>query len=372
MSVTHIPKDIKNLLVFRAGGRCEFEGCNKDLSVDALTKIAFNDKQFAHIIADSPDGPRGCAESALYAKDIDNLMLMCPDHHKLIDDHEELYTVEVLNAMKKKHEDRVKKLLSLAPNKERTVIFYRARIGTHAASISKEVAREALWPDWYPSSDEPIELGFTNSSFEERDLRYWNIELLNLENQVKDKVLRLIESNKISKMALFALAPMPLLVRLGTLLPEIYDVLVFQKHRNPNTWNWQKEYVPEEFELRKPEQTNGEPCLVFSVSANIRERVEKQFANASIWEVSVPNPGLDYLQTFQQLSAFRQVTRDAIREINANLDKPYVNVFMAVPNSCAVEIGRVWMQKADKQLRLFDYYRNESTEEGRYTFTIAN
>lgn len=372
MSVTYIPKNIKNLLVFRAGGRCEFEGCNKDLSVDALTKIEFNDRQFAHIIADSPDGPRGCAESALYAKDINNLMLMCPEHHKLIDDHEKLYTVEVLNAMKKKHEDRVKQLLALKPDKERTVVIFQARIGTRPAAVNNEDAREALWPDCYPSSGEPIELGFTNSSFDERDKAYWDIEKLNLENQVKDKVLRLIESKKISRMALFALAPMPLLVRLGTLLPEMYDVLVFQKHRTPNTWKWQKEYVPEQFELKKPDKTDGEPCLVFSVSANIRERVEKQVPNASIWEVTMPNPELDCLKTENQLSAFKQVTRDAFREINTNSDRPYVNVFMAVPNACAVEIGRVWMQKADKQLRLFDLYRNETTEEDRYAFTIEN
>ena len=29
-------------------------------------------------------------------------------------------------------------------------------------------------------------------------------------------------------------------------------------------------------------------------------------------------------------------------------------VFMAMPAACAVELGRVWMPKADKQLVLFD------------------
>ena len=267
MSATNIPIAIKNLLVFRAGGRCEFEGCNRDLSVDGLTQIVYNNQQIAHIIADSPDGPRGCADSALYAKDINNLMLMCPDHHKLIDSDVKRFTVEYLNAMKKRHEDRVRQLLSIQPEKQRTVVLYKANIGSLASCVTKEMAREAMWPDYYPSSEYPIELGYNNSSVYENEESFWAHEKLNLENQVKDKVTRLIEENKISKMALFALAPMPLLVRLGTLLPDKYDVEVYQKHREPDTWKWQEIIEPNPMRIVRPQDTSKTPVLVFSLSA---------------------------------------------------------------------------------------------------------
>lgn len=370
MSATNIPIAIKNLLVFRAGGRCEFEGCNRDLSVDGLTQIVYNNQQIAHIIADSPDGPRGCADSALYAKDINNLMLMCPDHHKLIDSDVKRFTVEYLNAMKKRHEDRVRQLLSIQPEKQRTVVLYKANIGSLASCVTKEMAREAMWPDYYPSSEYPIELGYNNSSVYENEESFWAHEKLNLENQVKDKVTRLIEENKISKMALFALAPMPLLVRLGTLLPDKYKVEVYQKHREPDTWKWLDEQVSDEFDLRRPENVDGEACLVFSISADIRNRVETQFPNASIWEITVPNPGLDYLKTEKQLSAFRQITRMAFKEIK-EAGKTDIKVFMAMPNACAVEAGRVWMPKADLPLHLYDYNRSIA-EVDRYAFTIEN
>lgn len=370
MSATKIPKAIKNLLVFRAGGRCEFEGCNRDLSVDGLTQIVYNNRQFAHIIADSPDGPRGCADSALYAKDINNLMLMCPDHHKLIDSDVKRFTVEYLNAMKKRHEDRVRQLLSIQPEKHRTVVLYKANIGSMASCVTKEMAREAMWPDYYPSSEYPIEIGYNNSSVYENEESFWAQEKLNLENQVKDKVTRLIEENKISKMALFALAPMPLLVRLGTLLPDKYDIKVYQKHREPDTWKWLDEQMSDEFDLRRPEKVEGDACLVFSISADIRKRVEEQFPSASIWEVTLPNPGLDILKTEKQLSVFRQITRMVLKEIK-DAGKKDIKMFMAMPNACAVEVGRVWMPKADLPLHLYDY-NNSISEVDRYAFTIDN
>ncbi len=370
MSKTHLPSTLKNLLVFRAGGRCEFDGCNKDLSVDGVTKLKFNAKQFAHIIADSPDGPRGRPDSLKYAKDINNIMLMCPEHHKLIDEDVDTFSVEFLDAMKKKHEDRVRTLLSIQSEKQRVVVLYKANIGSLASCITNEIVQEALWPEYYPQYNFPIELGYNNSSIYENDSAFWSHEKSNLENQVKDKVTRLIETNKISKIALFALAPMPLLVRLGTLLPAMYDVKVYQKHREPDTWRWSSAQALEEFELKHPENMSGESCLVFSISANIRKRVEKLFPNASIWEITVPNPRLDYLQTEDQLSAFRQITRMAFKEIKDS-GKQDVKVFMAMPNACAVEVGRVWMPKADLPMHLYDYNKSIS-EDDRYAFTIKN
>lgn len=369
MSATNIPKAIKNLLVFRAGGRCEFEGCNRDLSVDDLTQIVYNDQQIAHIIADSPDGPRGCADSALYAKDINNLMLMCPDHHKLIDSDVEKFTVEYLDSMKKRHEERVRQLLSIQPEMQRTIVIYHANIGSNVVHIPYESTVDALWPDAYPSA-EHIEIGLNNSFMTENEPEFWKREKEYVKKLVQQKVIERIDGGVVTKMALFALAPMPLLVRLGTLLPDKYDVEVYQKHREPNTWKWMDEQVSDEFDLRRPEKVEGDACLVFSISADIRKRVERQFPNASIWEITVPNPGLDYLKTEKQLSAFRQITRMAFKEIK-DAGKTDIKVFMAMPNACAVEVGRVWMPKADLPLLLYDYNRSIS-EDDRYAFTIEN
>lgn len=70
---------------------------------------------FAHIVADEPGGPRGDPElSPKLAQDLSNLMLMCLDHHRLIDVDDVVdHSVERLRAMKTRHEERVRRLTEL-------------------------------------------------------------------------------------------------------------------------------------------------------------------------------------------------------------------------------------------------------------------
>ncbi len=83
---TKIGPIVSNMLWLRAAGRCEFRGCNKRLWLDDLTKDPCNLANIAHIVSDSPDGPRGdTVRSPQLAGKIENLMLLCRDHHKVID-----------------------------------------------------------------------------------------------------------------------------------------------------------------------------------------------------------------------------------------------------------------------------------------------
>lgn len=369
MSKTNLGAEKKGLITFLAGGRCEFDGCNEYLLKDNLTQIEFNDQQYAHIIAESPKGPRGQSDSKDYAGDVSNIILLCPKHHHLVDTQPEKFPKELLYEMKEKHEKRLQRLLDIQVDKQRTIVIYHANIGSNIINIPYESTVDALWPESYPSA-EHIEMGLNGSFMTENEEEFWKLEKENLEKLVKRKVIERIDDKSITKMALFALAPMPLLVRLGTLLPDKYDVKVYQKHREPDTWKWLDKKVSDEFILRRPEKVDGEACLIFSISANIRKRVEKQFPHASIWEITVSNPGLDFLKTYTQLSAFRQITRMAFKEIKDS-GKTNIKVFMAMPNACAVEVGRVWMPKVDLPLHLYDY-NNSISEIDRFAFTIEN
>lgn len=100
----------RRVLWARAAGRCQYTGCNKSLIGDLLSGA--EDKNFgfvAHIVADTPTGPRGdTVRSPLLSDDVANLMLLCHVHHKLIDvdavaDHSE----DRLLAMKAAHEIRI-------------------------------------------------------------------------------------------------------------------------------------------------------------------------------------------------------------------------------------------------------------------------
>jgi hypothetical protein len=83
-----------------SGNRCAFPGCLSKLT-DGKTLIC----QICHIKAASQEGPRYDPEqSNIDRHGFDNLILLCANHHKVIDDDIEAYTVDRLLKMKRHHE----------------------------------------------------------------------------------------------------------------------------------------------------------------------------------------------------------------------------------------------------------------------------
>src|SRR3954464_5131674 len=98
---------VDRLLYVRAGGRCEFAGCNQYLLEHPLTKAVGNFGQKAHVVAFRTRGPRGHFKRPDDINAVDNLMLLCPACHKGIDDDPVKYPREVLETYKNEHERRI-------------------------------------------------------------------------------------------------------------------------------------------------------------------------------------------------------------------------------------------------------------------------
>lgn len=358
MSKNQLNQQDQRILLAEAGGQCELEGCPEFIYEDMLTKQRFCFGEYAHIIGDSPDGPRGDVElSEKYCKDRRNIMLLCPKHHKMIDSILEKYSDTQLFEMKKRHEERVRRILSIGKDKFSTVITYAANVGESNCVISPDDANETLLLDgWYPSESRPIELGLVNSSFEDKSSEFWELELKHLEQQFQQKVGQYIQPQKMNRFSVFAIAPMPLLVFLGTLLSDKFEVTVYQLHKEPYSWMWQTDKV-QPFIVKCPNDKRGHPVLIFSLSSAIRDRVEKLYPEqgVSIWEMTVPNPNNDYLRSKEQLHDFRVKVRSILEDINHYAPTgESIDVHMAMSVSCAVSLGIVRNTKADRAFNLFD------------------
>jgi hypothetical protein len=88
-----------------SGNRCAFPGCNLPL-VDPANGTVLG--EICHIKARSPDGPRYDpvqVDEERHA--FGNLLLLCPAHHKIVDDNPGEYTVEWLLQVKAQHEAQV-------------------------------------------------------------------------------------------------------------------------------------------------------------------------------------------------------------------------------------------------------------------------
>src|SRR6266571_8070880 len=108
-----IPPREQRILSQRSGNRCAFPNCRRKLTAeDSPPDRAVILGEIAHIIAESPDGPRGDSPLSLTERNkYENLILLCNVHHQLIDDQPQTYTVERLQQMKQDHEAWVEKTL---------------------------------------------------------------------------------------------------------------------------------------------------------------------------------------------------------------------------------------------------------------------
>jgi len=373
MSATSITTKNQNLLWAISGGRCEYEGCNKILHTDILTKKRYNSAYIAHIVADEPNGPRGDVKrSKLLCDDISNLMLLCNEHHNLIDKYDIARHPESrLLSMKQKHEERIRRVTAIAPSMSSEIILYGANIGVNNSPLSYQSTNEALLYDYYPASDYPIELGLKNAPFADGTGAYWVTEETNLSTQFNLKIKPRLMQGNTDHYSVFAIAPQPLLIKFGVLLNDLNNVKVYQKHREPSTWRWQTVSSDIEYILREPDDKTMLPVLVFSLSATVTyDRVQKALGdNTSIWEITISGtPNNDFLKTEALLSDFRRTVRHTFDKIKSYHGYTELHIFPAMPVSASVELGRVWMPKVDMPMTIYD--ANKEKNDFYKTITI--
>jgi len=375
----YIKKEVERELWARAAGRCQFNGCNRIPYKSPVTQERVNISEKAHIYSFSEDGPRGWGpfkKNHQSLNDVGNLMLMCHDCHKTIDQDKEgiKYSALLLQQWKKEHEHRVITVTGIAANRKSHVVFYGSNIGEQRSPLQQEDAMEAMFPERYPVSENSVCFSMS-CSHEDKTAAFWESESAHLNRVFNQKVLPLIESDQTKHFSLFCLAPIPLLIQLGTLFTDKISVDTYQPIREPKGWHWQE--FPEGFEfiIKKPEAINGDPVLVISLSDIINhERIRKVMGDqVSIWELTVPEEhiGNDNIRNKAQLSMMRTI----IRELMVLIKKAHgstmpLSVFPAMAVSCSIEMGRARMPKADMLWIIYDQPRG--AEQFMKTITIGD
>lgn len=361
MSVSYIPLKTRFRLWAASAGRCQYDGCNKILWEDSLTKAQFSTAYVAHIIADQPKGPRGNKKLSKKLKsEFSNLMLLCDEHHRLIDKEDvKGHTVEILTRMKSKHENRIQLQTALDENKQSHILHYGANIGELGGKLTWKQSKKAMLPDWYPAEVNPISLGIKDIALRDNDPLFWKVEQLHLQKQFRNRVSNRLQDD-IEHLSIFAIAPIPLLIELGRLLSDVSGRETYQHQKEPeDSWCWEgKESLePFEFIIHRPERILSKVALNMSLSAQItNDRITKVMSDdVSIWTITISKPNNDFMKYRDQLSKYRVKIRqllDNIKAFHGQLNQ--LHVFPAIPVSCAVEFGRVWMPKADLPLIIYD------------------
>lgn len=355
-----IPNRVQKLLWGRAAARCEFAGCNRPLWRSSVTQESLVLGEGAHIYPFSDYGPRGLREDPdVERNDLGNLMLLCHECHEKIDKKSDggRYTVDVLREMKRQHEERIERVAAIGADKKSHVLLYGANIGVHSSPLWYAEAARAMFPECYPASEDPINLTIIDSHLKDRDTPYWECEADNLRSKFLDRVQERIARGHIRHLSVFALAPQPLLIMLGSLLIDIIPADIYQRHREPPSWAWPPLGSGPPFRIVRPAKRDGPPALVLSLSATVsRERIESVLGHdVSVWMVTTATPHNDVLKTRSQLAELRKLFRSILNEIKASHGQATpVHIFPAGPVAAAVELGRVRMPKADSPWHIYD------------------
>jgi len=363
-----IPIKTQLKLWVKAGGRCEFGGCNDYLLRDNLTLSETNYSDIAHIVAASKNGPRGNDSLPLSRRnEINNLMLACKNHHKLIDDENFVkdYPKNKLLHFKKDHEDRIYKLNKTRPANKTAIVRFRSNIGKDTAHVPIEQIREAIYPK-YPVDEEGVEIDLTAIKTTDSQ-SYWKVGADCIKGQVSALMTSRIDSPSPKHVSVFAFGPIPFLIHLGNCLGNKADIDIYQRHRDSENWIWKraKKTVKYKFNLLKRGKDASKVALVISLSGKIliNDLPEKVVEDYYIYEITITNqtPSPMFIKSKNDLIGFKIIYHEALSKIGKKHNKAKeLSLFPAVPVSVAVVCGIERLPKAHPAFVVYDFNRTKS------------
>lgn len=349
-------------LAVRAGGRCEFPGCNRFLLEHHLTFTGGNFAQVAHIVAFSRRGPRGGATRPSNINSLANLLFLCPTCHKLIDDHPDAYPREALESFKAEHEQRIHFITGL-PREQRTfVVQLKARINGHTVDIPVPDIVKAVAPR-YPANRDAVVIDLTDISGE-------TDTFLVARQKIRRDVERIFQrdmgGDTVHHLSVFALAPIPLLVYLGARLSNKVPVELYQLHRDTESWGWKADGPAVDYMINVAQRGHdaSKVAVVLPLSGAIRaERLPQSIDDAfTVYELGLVgrDPSTDFLRTRDDLIRFETRYRELLaRIVRDHPLAPEIHLFPAVPAPIAVACGHQLLPKAQSPLLVYDYVGSE-------------
>lgn len=361
-----IAKEDSLLLWIRAGARCEYRGCNDYLLEDGLTGYELNLAERAHIVgaSETARSPRGGDRLPLAQRDLEaNLMLLCRDHHKVIDTLIAEHGIEVLREMKREHEARVRHLTGLQDTAQTVVVrviggIRGGPVGVSQAAVLQATHSEGRYP-YYALGFDKEDLEIDLRTLPEETSSYWDAG----NEAIKAKIASLAGTDRaIRHISVFALTRIPFLVALGFHLDDKIPATIYPRRRSgagDGDWGFVEEAPEVLFESQRVAGRPGDERVVIAVSvtASILDDVVKRKSGAAIYELRPANGALgrELLEGRASMDGFSSCYHSLLGEIEAaHVDCKVIDLFAAVPAPGAVQLGRGLMRDSQPTLRVYD------------------
>lgn len=349
-------------LVYLAGWRCQFAGCGKDLRRHTATGSPGRFTYFAHIVAASPEGPRGDPVlSPKLARDPSNFMLLCDECHRRIDKIDPArFTVEVLRRMRENSIAEVRRLLNTLQYPAAETIALIGNIAGQPAQFSLDEAHEALWGAKLRTENTKPERYFSpgGQHYDVHTPAYWTslFQQLKSDLPVLQAVLAGTRSGTARpKLAIFPQHITSVLVLAGRVLGDSAGTYLFQPHRNAMDdrprWAWPADApAPEASKYRvrelRPHADEEAACLLVTLTADIERHrlpatcVSNDALLLPTLQVTGPAFDKDCIQHPNDLKVLGRAIDEAMRILQDEWRVRTVHLFVCAPASAAVVVGQ--------------------------------
>lgn len=349
----------------RGGGRCAI--CNRYL-LDDDTGWVTSIGEVAHNVAVGAQGTRAQraddAWSAGAKNAPENLVLLCQDHHDVLDASgaEEVFDAARVRDIKRRHETEMRYLTGLKGSGRTAVLRLRAPVQGQQVEISKRqvvdaVIAERRYPD-YPWGN--------NRLGEVIDLAHHNpttpVGLRSAAEEVAERTRALaaeVRDRQVEHLSVFAYAPTPLLIHLGYVLDDTLQCEVYQRHRRTQSWTWDRSAPMRAFTLQVSEDTvrADEAVLVVNASGTIHVDElpdELQGLPRFVIEVTTGAAEPDVAANPGTLLNFTEVLRNFFAELERRVKPRTLHLVTAAPISLLVTLGRVIDKSLGLRVRVYE------------------
>ncbi|WP_328317364.1 SAVED domain-containing protein [Streptomyces sp. NBC_00388] len=368
--------------------------CNAYLLEGTMSGRTLPLGEVAHIVGQSTDprSPRGGdpLEKAL-RDNADNLMLLCAQQHMEIDAKAALdvFTVEWLRGVKQEHEDRVRHLTALGPERATTVMRMVGPVHGNVVELSRETAANAvtaghrfpLYLESYTRHGVEIDLRHTPGEqaaaawdaepAAEASRHYYQQATKIIDDVVQNRLRPGIERDSVQHVSVFGFARLPLLVYLGSLLDDTVPTDIYQRHRLEQSWVWPAESGPVTEFAAHPVQAGpdeDEAVVVLNVSGVIAPyEIPRELSALRRYEVSPVSAqaGPDVLRCRASLRRLEETLRMLLARLEREVKSlRRLHVLPAVPLSAAVALGRAHHPQVHPQMVIYERLA------GRYVPTL--
>ena len=354
---TSIDEPVRMRLWAVSGGRCEL--CNRLLYQDLVFGQTGNFGEMAHIHAVSENGPRHkYGMTPAEKNNIDNLMLLCEEHHHMIDTNPEDFGEGLLIQKKAAHEARIREVTGIPSEQSCRIVTYFSNIDNQAEFSSDRLLREAvLLSGRVPMQEPAVNLSADSYTKYEPTKDIFALKALQLEQEFRSWFDAVIKSK--DSIGVFALAPQPLLFKLGTLINDQYNTIAFQCHRIGHKWAWKtaSDEIEYNFCCTKTGSDNARIALVLDLSAAVLDdRITSVLGDdVTIFHISIKSPCRSFVSNEKIQEDFVLSFREAMERIKNMRPQPAaIHIFPVMPNSLVIRAGMDYMPKADLPVVLYE------------------